>query len=56
MDFNMEATAQQILQGWRKLEIDDAGQKAQEKFYMRMGRAALMNADTNARRLEAEKG
>lgn len=56
MDMDMTATTHEIMQGWRRLEIEDAGQRAQEKWYQEMGEAALSNAYTNYSRLQAEKG
>lgn len=56
MDAQMNYMSQQIMQGWKKLEIQGADQEAQQKFYEASARNMLRTYNLQERQFEALKG
>lgn len=55
MDAQIEQISQNILQGWRELEIKDADQQAHQAFYEKQARIMLRTLNLNERRFQTEK-
>lgn len=55
MDAQIEQISQNIMQGWRELEIKDADQQAHQAFYEKQARIMLRTLNLNERRFQTEK-